>query len=173
MPIDDYDLKDRLETGEIVTELTDGPGGRKDARAKVLIAATPEKVWAAITDFENYKEFMPLTTVSRVKKREGNDVWFYSELNLTLKTINYEIKLTLDKPAWKIDWTLVEGNIKANDGGWLLEPYGDGETYAEYKAFVAVGFSVPSFIGNKITQGSLPQILGAVRKRVGDWKYGK
>ena len=67
-----------------------------------------------------------------------------------------EIKLTLDKPSWKVDWTLVDGNIKSNEGSWKLEPYGEGETYADYRAFVSVGFSVPSFIGNKITQGSLP-----------------
>jgi ribosome-associated toxin RatA of RatAB toxin-antitoxin module len=172
MPIDDPALRARLESGEIITELTEGPGGRKDARAKVLIAAPPEKVWEAITDFEHYKEFMPLTSESYVKRREGSDVWFYTEISVPLKTIRYEIKLHLDKPAWKMDWTYVEGDLRSNEGGWQLEPYAGGsETYALYRAFVSISFSVPGFIANRITQGSLPQILAAVRKRVGDWKY--
>jgi ribosome-associated toxin RatA of RatAB toxin-antitoxin module len=171
MPIDDPALRARLERGEIVTELTAGQGGRKDARARALLAAPPEKVWAAITDYEHYKDFMPFTTVSQVKKREGDTVWFYTELSFPLKTIKYEIKLKLDKARWRVDWTLVDGNIKSNEGGWQLEPYGTGETFAIYTCYVSTGFSIPSFVENKITQGSLPQILAVTRKQVGDTKY--
>jgi ribosome-associated toxin RatA of RatAB toxin-antitoxin module len=173
MPIEDPALRSRLERGEIVTELTDGPGGRRDAVARALIAAPAEKIWAAITDYDRYKEFMPLTTVSRVKKREGDTVWFYTELSFPLKTIRYEIKLKLDKPRWRVNWTLVEGDLKSNEGGWQLEPYGpDGqETYVVYTAFIQAGFAVPGFIMNKITQGTLPQIIGVVRKETGDRKY--
>lgn len=173
MPIDDPTLRAKLERGEIVTELTDGAGGRRDARARALIAGPPEKVWSAITDYERYKEFMPLTTVSQIKRREGDTVWFYTELSFPLKTIRYEIKLKLDKPKWRVDWTLVEGDLKSNEGSWQLEPYGpDGkETYAVYTVYVAPGFSIPGFIMNKITQGSLPQLMTAVRKQAGDYKY--
>jgi ribosome-associated toxin RatA of RatAB toxin-antitoxin module len=172
MPIEDPALRSRLERGEVVTELTDGPGGRRDARARALIAAPPEKVWEGITDYARYKEFMPFTTVSDVRRREGDTVWFYTELSFPLKTINYEIKLKLDKPRWRVDWTLVDGNIKSNEGSWQLEPHADGkETYAVYTVFVAAGFAIPGFVMSKLTQGSLPELLKVVRKRAGDTKY--
>jgi ribosome-associated toxin RatA of RatAB toxin-antitoxin module len=174
MAIDDAGTKARLERGEIVTDLTDGPGGRRDARARALVAAPPEKIWAAITDYENYKNFMPLTTKSEVRKREGNQVWFYTELSFGfLKTLRYQIKLTLDKPKWTIVWSLVDGDLKSNDGGWQLEPYGkDGqETFVTYTANVQAGFAVPGFVMNKLTQASLPQLIQVVRQQTGDRKY--
>lgn len=174
MPIDDPALRARLERGEIVTEVTDGPGGRRDARARALIAAPPEKVWAAITDYPRYKEFMPFTTASEVRKREGDTVWFYTELSFPLKTIRYEIKLRLDKPGWRVDWTMVSGDLKANEGGWRLEPFGasSGETYVIYTLFIQPGFMVPGFVMSKLSQASLPQVIGVVRRETGDRKYG-
>ncbi len=173
MPIDDPALRSKLERGDVATELTDGPGGRRDARARALIAAPPEAVWNGITDYAHYNEFMPFTTVSDVKRREGDTVWFYTELSFPLKTIRYEIKLKLDKPRWRVDWTLVEGDLRSNEGSWQLEPYGPGggETFAIYTVYVAPGFSIPGFILNKMTQASLPQLIQAVRKRAGDRKH--
>ena len=171
MPIDDPNLRSRLERGEVVTELTDGPGGRRDARARALIAAPPEKVFAAVTDYEHYKDFMPFTTVSDVRRREGDTVWFYTELSFPLKTVRYEIKLRLDRPRWRVDWALVEGDMKSNEGSWQLEPVAGGaETYAIYTVYVAVGFAIPGFIVSKLTEGSLPQLLKSVRRRAGDRK---
>ena len=170
MPIDER-FRAKLERGELELETTDGPGGRRDARARALIAAPPAKVWAAITDYDHYREFMPLTTVSQVKKREGSDVWFYTELSTPVKTIVYTIKLTLDESKGAVDWTMIDGNLKANDGSWRLEPHGNGETYVVYTCFAAPGFPVPGFLLNKITQGTLPDVIAAVRKRVGDTKY--
>jgi ribosome-associated toxin RatA of RatAB toxin-antitoxin module len=172
MPIEER-LRPKLERGEVDTEALDGPGGRRDARARALIAAPPERVWDAITDYDHYKDFMPLTTVSEVRRREGETVFFYTELGTPLKTIRYEIKLELDKPRWRVAWTLVEGNLKSNEGSWQLEPYGAGETYAVYTCFVAPGFWLPGYLLNQVTQGTLPQVINAVRRRVGDTKYGR
>jgi ribosome-associated toxin RatA of RatAB toxin-antitoxin module len=161
----------RLERGEILTDATDGPGGRRDARARALLAAPVERVWDAVTDYDHYRDFMPFTTVSQVRRREGNTVWFYTELDLTVRTIKYEIKLVLDKPRWTVDWTLVEGNLKSNEGSWRLEAAGEGETFATYTAFIGISLWLPAAVVNKFTQGSLPQLLNAVRKRIGDAKY--
>jgi ribosome-associated toxin RatA of RatAB toxin-antitoxin module len=172
MPIDER-LRSKLERGEIELESTDGPGGRRDARARALIAAPQAKIWATITDYEHYKDFMPLTTVSEVKKREPNEVLFYTELTTPVKTIHYTIRLVLDEGKGAVDWKLVDGNLASNEGSWRLEPYrGGDETYVVYTCFAAPGFPLPGFLLNKLTQGTLPEVIAAVRKRVGDNKYG-
>ena len=172
MPIEES-MRSKLERGDVVTESTEGQGGRKDARAFALLAAPVERVWDAITDYDHYKDFMPLTKASRVKRREGDTVWFYTELSMLLKTCSYEIKLTLEKPKWRASWTLVESNmLRANEGSWQLESTPAGETYAVYTAYVAPSLPVPEMILNKLTKGTLPQLMAAVRKRVGDRKYG-
>ncbi len=177
MPDLDPDLRRRLERGEVETSAAEGRDGKKNARARALIGAPPDRVWDVITDYEGYKDFMPLTTVSRVDRREGDSVWFYTELDFKVKTIRYTIKLDLDRrPAegrWHVDWTLIDGNLGSNEGSWHLEPYGDkaDETFATYTVYIAPGFYVPGFVLSKLTQGSLPQLIDAVRTRVGDARY--
>lgn len=170
MPIEEH-LRRKLERGHVETESLEGPEGRKDARARALIAAPVEKVFEVVTDYANYKHFMPYTTVSEVKRREGDQVWFYTELKFPLKTIRYEIKCRLDRASWTASWTLVEGNLKSNEGSWKLEPYGPDETYAIYTVYIDPGFPIPGYILNKLTQGSLPMLIEAVRRRSGDRKY--
>ena len=165
-------LRARLERGEVVTDSQEGHEGRKNARAQFLIAAPPEKIWAAITDYDRYKEFMPYTTESRIVKRTDDEVWFATALGFSLKTVRYTIHLKLDKPRWRIEWSLVEGDLKHNDGGWQLEPHGDeGDTFVTYWAHVTPLVAVPAFIVNTVTRGSLPSLVEALRKRVDDWKY--
>lgn len=171
MPIDER-LRAKLERGSVETEATDGSGGKRGARARALVAAPPERVWEAITDYAHYKDFMPYTTVSEVRRREGDTVWFYSELAFPMYTIRYEIKLVLRKSEWAVEWTLVEGNLKTNEGSWKLEPHGADETYVVYACAITPGFAVLGYLFNKLTQGSLPALIGALRKRVGDRRYG-
>jgi ribosome-associated toxin RatA of RatAB toxin-antitoxin module len=180
MPIDPAH-RPRLERGEVITTTEEGREGRNNAKCFALIGTPPERVWDAITDYDRYKEFMPYTTESRVVSRAAEkagtpeEVVFSSALGFSLgfttRTIRYTIRLKLDKPKWRIDWTLVEGDVKHNDGGWQLEQAGS-DTYVVYWAYVAPGFPVPGFILSKLTQGSLVSIIDAVRKRIGDWKYG-
>jgi ribosome-associated toxin RatA of RatAB toxin-antitoxin module len=171
MPIEER-VRKKLERGDVDTEAFDGADGRRGARARALIAASPERIWDAITDYPHYKDFMPFTTASEIRRRDGDTVWFYTELAFPMYKIQYEIKLELKKAAWTAEWTLVSGNLKTNDGSWRLEPHGASESYVVYTVSITPGFPVLGYLFNKLTQGSLPTLIGAVRKRVGDTRYG-
>jgi len=43
----------------IVIKSSDIPGMVKEIKTEILIHATPEKVWAVLTDFDNYKNWNP------------------------------------------------------------------------------------------------------------------
>ena len=144
---------------------------KRGAVAYGLFAVTPEQVFDAVVDFEHYSDFMPMTSVSRVERRDGDDVTFYTELLITVKRICYTLKLTCKRETTTVDWTMVSGDLKVNDGGWTLVPYGDGHTLARYNVHIETGFFVPSFMISKLTEGSLPEVIRAVRKRVGDTHY--
>jgi ribosome-associated toxin RatA of RatAB toxin-antitoxin module len=159
-----------LERGDVVTEARDTASGRRDAVAYGLFSAAPDDVFAAVTDYERYKDFMPFTTVSEVRRREDDTVWFYTELGFPLKTITYEIRVKLDAEQRKASWTLVRGDLKANDGSWHIEPYQAG-SLATYSLHLVPGFPIPGFILKKLTRSSLPQLLNAVRTRLGETRY--
>ncbi len=164
-------LRARLASGEVVVESGEGAGGRREARARALIAAPIEKVWEAITDYDRYKEFMPFTTASEVRRRDGDRILFYSELAVPLKKIWYEIEIEIDRPRWRTRWRRVDGTLKANDGSWQLEPRGTGETAALYTVHVELGIWVPGFLLDRFTGAGLAQLMRAVRRRAGDRKY--
>jgi ribosome-associated toxin RatA of RatAB toxin-antitoxin module len=167
----DERVRSRLERGEIVIDTVPGTNGREENRARALIAAPIERVWDAITDYDRYKEFMPFTRESTVRRREGDTVLFYTELAVPLKKVWYEIELKLDRPNWSTRWRLEDGSIEANEGSWQLERYGEGETAAQYTLYVEIGVPLPAFLVNRFTKGSLSSLLQAVRERVGDRKY--
>ncbi len=172
IPLDDKTRR-KLERGEIVTATARHPEGVRGAIGRALIAAPTDKVFEAISDFEHYDDFMPHTTLADVVRREGNEVWFRTELDFKVKRVRYTLHVTLDPERRGLRWTLAEGDLAFNDGGWELEPYGnDGEqTFVTYSAYVDPGFYVPGFMLAKLTEGSLPAVIKAVRRRVGDRRY--
>lgn len=170
MPIpQDERLLRRLERGEVVTETARHPRGYRGAIGRAIIDAPMAKVFEAISDFEHYNEFMPHTTLAEVIRREGNELWFRTALDFKVKRVTYVLHVTLDPDGRGLRWTLAEGDLAFNEGGWELEPYGpDGSrTYVTYTAYVDPGFYVPGFMLAKLTEGSLPAVINAVRKRVG------
>lgn len=169
----DDGLRRKLERGQVHTEGSKHPQGHRGAVGKALIGAPMDKVMEAIADFEHYDEFMPHTTVAEVERREGDELWFRTALDFKVKTVGYTLHVKLDPEGRGLSWTLAAGDLSFNDGRWELEPYGPDQqqTFATYTAYVNPGFYVPGFMLGKLTEGSLPAVMKAVRKRVGDTRY--
>lgn len=99
-------------------------------------------------------------------------VYFYSLLDFPWPVSNkwYIIKIQRDETRasehiYSERWDLEIGNIAANKGYWLLEPYGEGMTKVTYQLLTDPGGHIPkSFIemGTKVT---MPDIIRAVRER--------
>ncbi|MGH7856707.1 MAG: SRPBCC family protein, partial [Candidatus Binatia bacterium] len=65
----------RLEAGEVLITSHE-VSGRSVLRikARALVRAAPEKIWATITDVPRYKEWMPRILESQELSREGGEV---------------------------------------------------------------------------------------------------
>ncbi len=155
----------KLERGDVLTSFTE-VGGHKRAQAQAVIRASVDDVWEAITDYDDYKNFMPHTRESKVLSRKKNEVLFHTELEFPIKRIWYDILLTLDKKSHRVDWTLKDGSIKHNEGSWALQKHEKAHTLATYTLATDPGFYIPKFLLEKATQGTLPLVIEAVRKRV-------
>ncbi|MBI4617021.1 MAG: SRPBCC family protein [Planctomycetes bacterium] len=160
----------RLESGELLVS-SETASDRARARAIGLVDAPPDVVWDVITDYDGYREFMPMTVESRVERVEGNSVDLFMELKVLIKRIRYRIRLFLDRPARTVDWERIDGDLKANEGSWRLAPYdnggasGRGRTLATYTVRLEIGFFVPAAIADRLTKGSFPALYKAVRER--------
>lgn len=155
----------RLERGDVLTSFTE-ESGHKRACAMAVIDAGVDAVWGAITDYENYAAFMPHTRESSILERKKNQVLLHTVLEFPIKQIWYDILLTLDKKNHRVDWVMHDGSIKSNEGSWHLARHPKSRTLATYTLATDPGFYVPKFLLEKATQGTLPLVIQAVRKRV-------
>ena len=131
---------------------------------KEIFKVSIEKIFAVLTDYASYPEFMDgVTSVEVVSKKAGKAVVKY-DINL-MKTFSYTLELTEKAPS-EIKWKFKEGDIfKSNTGGWHLKDLGDGTTEVTYIVEVDFKGLVPSMITNKLVSSNLPSMLKAVEKR--------
>lgn len=140
------------------------------AQRKIVINTTPDKVFAAITDYEKYPIFLDEVTTARVDSRSGNTATASFEVDIKVKKIGYTIKLT-EKANESVSWTLIRGDfMEVNNGSWALKDLGDGRTEATYT--VEIVPKVPRtlrFMKDKISkalaEGSLPKTLSSFKNR--------
>ena len=64
----------RLEEGDTVISLAFLPDDVIGVCGQILVNATPEKVWAALTDYDSLSENLPKVCSSRVIERNGNEI---------------------------------------------------------------------------------------------------
>lgn len=117
-----------------------------------------EALYAAITDFDNYKLFLPEVVTSEVVAGRGTDtvrVRFEIEV---VKRFSYELEFQL-KTNKTVSWRLVSGEFfKKNEGQWVLNG-ATSKTQVRYELEVAVGFLVPGWVAKKLTESGLPQMF--------------
>ena len=123
-----------------------------------------DKVYACIVDYASYPEFVDgVSSIKILEQSEGGARVEYS-LNM-IKTFNYVLKLTHEKPN-KVSWQLEGGDIfKRNNGSWNLSDRGDGTTAVKYELDVDFkGFATKAII-NKLVANNLPSMMDQYEKR--------
>ena len=101
------------------------------ATRSIVINTSMEKMFAVITDYEKYPEFLTEVKKVRLANRKWNEVDVHYEADI-VKTIRYSLRLKEEKPN-KVSWSFIEGEfMKDNKGGWVLEDAGEGKTRATY-----------------------------------------
>ena len=138
--------------------------GRYSLEADARLDATPESIYAVITDFDDnayarisrvYKESRYLEPASDgtpvvYTRMEGCVLWHCMTLERTER-------LETDAPRWIKSTALPEGsNFKHSTSEWVLERDGDG-TIMSYKLEMEPDFFVPPIIGPWYLKRTLSQ----------------
>lgn len=99
-------------------------------------------------------------------------VYFYSLLDFPWPISNkwYIIKIDRDETRategiYRSSWEMAAGNLRTNQGYWLLEPYSKQRTKATYSLLTDPGGYVPDSLINIGTTVTMPDIIQAVRRR--------
>jgi hypothetical protein len=138
--------------------------GRYSLEANARLEATPESIYAVLTDFDDnayarisraYKESRYLEPAADgtplvYTRMEGCMLWH-------CMTIERTERLETDAPRWIKSTALPEGsNFKHATSEWVLEPDGDG-TKMNYKIEMEPDFFVPPIIGPWYLKRTLSQ----------------
>jgi len=114
--------------------------GMQWAEHSIEIAATPEEVFDAITDYETFPGWQSAVIATEVTEHEpgsglGGVVAY--EVDGKIRTIRYTLRYHYDRPE-KISWDFLEGHgINRMDGGYELRDSGGG-TSATYRVGIDV-----------------------------------
>ena len=171
--VTDTEVQRRLAGGEIVVEAAtasdpEPPRGR--VRAAVLIKAKPEAIWSVITDCREALRFVPGLKLCRRIEGAPDGRWANIEQEISyswyLPTVHNVLRADSDPPR-RIDFHRVSGDLKQEEGTWLLMPTPDGSaTVVEYEMYLDPGYWLPQWLINRTLRKDVPGALAGLRERV-------
>jgi carbon monoxide dehydrogenase subunit G len=162
----------RLLAGQVVIEepAIDPARPRGRVRAAVLIHASPEAIWQAVTDCREALALVPglqscrLVSASADGRRQ--DIEHEVHYSWLLPTVRYMFRAEYEPPQ-HIGFHLLSGDLRAEEGDWRLRPSPEGSgTLVEYEMYLDPGFWVPQLLVRRSLRNDLPSVLEALRRRL-------
>ncbi len=96
----------------------------------ILVKAPPARVWALISDYPRYSEWVPQTRKVEVlaETADYKDVHFVLDFKFSVITMKVEYTMRkVERPPHEIRWYLTEGDFKSSTGAWRLVPVDGGQ----------------------------------------------
>jgi ribosome-associated toxin RatA of RatAB toxin-antitoxin module len=169
--LDDPGIQNRLSAGEVVVRVAlEGNEVRGRIKAAIRINAQPEAIWNVMTDCERAPEFIPGLKRCRRIQVAPNGTWELIEREIKyswlMPTVHDVLRADYQRPR-RIDFVRVSGDLKDEEGTWLLEDAPDASaTIVEYELYVDPGFWIPRFLVQRSLATNLPAAMKALRTRV-------
>jgi len=154
-----------------VVRLLDSPErGLKTVEALFLVNAPPHVCRNVITDYDHYPEFIPNIVGSKKIDRSPLSATYRFSLRLALWEIEYTLLLkesNTENGGYSITWDYIDGDIRETTGAWEIKGRGseNAASLIRYRARVDPGRLVPNWVANRLSAGSVPDMIGAIRER--------
>jgi uncharacterized protein YndB with AHSA1/START domain len=170
--VTDPAIQQRLAAGEVVvaTSAIDPAHPRGRVRAAVRIPATPDAIWRIVTDCREALSFVPGLRHCRLIDGAADGSWQDVEHEMRyswlLPAVRYVFRADYDRPH-RIDFRRIAGDLKEEEGTWLLTPTADGGgTTVEYEVYVDPGFWIPQALVAHTLRRDTRSVLTGLRERV-------
>jgi uncharacterized membrane protein len=133
-----------------------------------VIAAPPDKIIDALTDFDSFPEWQGAVLECEVLERddEGRGSLIRMKVDAKVRKVDYVVSYTYDLPHG-FKWEQVSGDLKENTGKYTFTARDDGSTDVTVDIVAEVGFFVPGPMKKLIREQSLKNSLRELKKRVG------
>ncbi len=163
--------RDSLRKGQVVIT-----GEKGQYTSRVLVTATPDRVWEVLTDCANMPKFMPNLVSCKVLETKSANQRIVEQIDsrqVFFTTVRSRTTLDItETPKHTIDFRMIEGDLVKLNGTWKIEPVaayrGAASTQVLISEVIEVqpNESVPADIFYNIFKSSLEQNLKAISQEV-------
>jgi len=137
------------------------------ATSTITIAAGQAEIMAVIADFDRYPEWAGF--IKRIEVVEfgadGRGKVVHWVLDAGVVKAEYDLGYT-----WygddKVEWAVISGTLKQNDGSYTLRDRGDGTTEVTYVLAVDLGIPMLGMFKRKAEKVIMDTALKELKKRV-------
>jgi ribosome-associated toxin RatA of RatAB toxin-antitoxin module len=166
--VTDPAIQHRLAAGEVVVASSIDPTQpRGRVRAAVRIDASPEAIFAIVTDCHEALSFVPGLRHCRLIDGAPDGSWQDVEHDVRyswlLPSVRYVFRAEYDRPH-RIDFHRISGDLKQEEGTWLLTRSADGAgTVVQYEVYLDPGFWIPRALVTRSLRKDIPAVLTGLR----------
>jgi len=149
-----------LKQGKVVLK-----GEKGNYLGQVLTTGNINTAWEVLTDYDNFDRFLPNVASSKIISEQGNRLVFEQINVVDLWLFKQEFRVQLEaiktKPT-KVDFKIVDGDLKKLIGRWQLEEVSPGKILVSHAVTVEPGSDTekPFFYG--VYESSLEDTLKAI-----------
>ena len=153
-----------LAKGKVILE-----GEKGQYVVKVLTTGNIDKAWEVLTDYNNFQEFLPNITNSKIIEENANLTIFEQtnlvDLFLLVKKFTVQIAATKNYPQ-NIDFEIVEGDLEQLQGSWEVEALPNNRILVTHRVTVAPSSKGEEAIFYGIYESSLEETLTAIAAEI-------
>jgi len=173
--VNDKTVQEQLAAGQVAVRIVfDGDESHVHVDAAVKINAGVDAIWRVLTDCDHAATFIPGVKRCRRVQSAPDNSWEIieqeSKYSWLMPSVTTVVRADYKRPQ-RIDFKRVGGDLKDENGTWVLDPSQPAGTQSnvtivEYELYVDPGFWIPRVLVRHSLRTELPAALTAIRERV-------
>ncbi len=137
----------------------------KAALTKTL-DVTKDKLFAAITRYEDYPQFVTGCRKVEVERKAPGQARVKYMANIMGKDLWYLLEHSEDSENGIVTWKLLDSDLlKIDSGTWTLKDLGGGKTEVTYAIEIEFKIWIPGPVLKTLTATTLPSLIGEFDRR--------
>ena len=132
----------------------------RELKRSALIAQSPARLFALISDVERYPEFVPGCTAARVETRSANEVVATLAVHRGALRTQFTTRNHLE-PERRVLMKLERGPFRRLEGEWLLTPLGDQGTRVDLTMQFAFSNALTALILEPLFAQTVSELMDA------------